>query len=138
MKKNKLIALFAGLSLAFVSSAALAAPSADTLLVAGYDSDQMAVLYGVSDIDQEGDDVSLDCTVVEGEYVYALNNGEEVEDGTTEVDVTGLWEKDEAAEDVCPPANRGDQPSARMRLAASLPPCTPGWPNGSTRSRRPQ
>ena len=106
MKKNKLIALFAGLSLAFVSSAALAAPSADTLLVAGYDSDQMAVLYGVSDIDQEGDDVSLDCTVVEGEYVYALNNGEEVEDGTTEVDVTGLWEKDEAAED----GNRPDRP----------------------------
>lgn len=70
MKKNKLIALFAGLSLAFVGSAALAAPSADTLLVAGYDSDQMAVLYGISGIDQATDtEATLDCTLV-GEYVY--------------------------------------------------------------------
>ena len=93
MKKNKLIALFAGLSLAFVSSAALAAPSADTLLVAGYDSDQMAVLYGVSSIDQEGDAVTLDCTVEQGNYVYALNNGEDLEEGATEGPVTDLKKK---------------------------------------------
>jgi hypothetical protein len=87
MKKNKLIALFAGLSLAFVSSAALAAPSADTLLVAGYDSDQMAVLYGVSGIDQEGDEPTLDCTLT-GDFVYELDA--EAEEDAVEVAVTGL------------------------------------------------
>lgn len=104
MKKNKLIALFAGLSLAFVSSAALAAPSADTLLVAGYDSDQMAVLYSVSDIDDDGaETASLDCTL-DGEYVYELESDSDTEadveadvevDGeeVTKVAVTGL-EKD--------------------------------------------
>ena len=98
MKKNKLIALFAGLSLAFVSSAALAAPSADTLLVAGYDSDQMAVLYGVSDIDQDGDEATLDCTLV-GTFVYELETEKDTDTATdvgeeaTGVAVTGL-EKD--------------------------------------------
>ena len=87
MKRNKLIALFAGLSLAFVGSAALAAPSADTLLVAGYDSDQMAVLYGVSGIDQEGDEATLDCTLT-GDFVYELDA--EAEDDAVEVAVTGL------------------------------------------------
>ena len=93
MKRNRLIALFAGLSLTFVSSAALAAPSADTLLVAGYDSDQMAVLYGVSDIDQDdAETATLDCTLV-GDFVYELDD--EAEEGATEVDVTGLQEKDD-------------------------------------------
>jgi hypothetical protein len=90
MKQKKLIALFAGLSLAFVGSAALAAPSADTLLVAGYDSDQMAVLYGVSGIDQEGDDATLDCTLI-GDFVYELDA--EAPDDATEVEVTGLEKK---------------------------------------------
>lgn len=91
MKKNKLVALFAGLSLAFVSSAALAAPSADTLLVAGYDSDQMAVLYGVSDIDQDdAETVTLDCTLV-GDFVYELDT--EAAEDATEVAVTGLKKK---------------------------------------------
>ncbi len=93
MKKNRLIALFAGLSLAFVSSAALAAPSADTLLVAGYDSDQMAVLYGVSDIDpDDADTATLDCTLV-GDFVYELDD--EAEEDATEVAVTSLKEKDD-------------------------------------------
>ena len=104
MKKNKLIALFAGLSLAFVGSAALAAPSADTLLVAGYDSDQMAVLYGVSDIDaDDAETATLDCTLV-GDFVYEVDNGEEVADDATQVGVTGLWSKDKEAED-----GKGDQ-----------------------------
>jgi hypothetical protein len=94
MKKNKLIALFAGLSLAFVGSAALAAPSPDTLLVAGYDGDQMAVLYGVSEIDPEGaETATLDCTVEEGEYVYVLNDGEDLEENATEAPVTDLKTK---------------------------------------------
>ncbi len=96
MKKNKLIALFAGLSLAFVSSVALAAPSADTLLVAGYDSDQMAVIYGVSGIDQEDGEPSLDCTLV-GDFVYEL--GDKAEEDATEVAVTELWTKDKEAAD---------------------------------------
>ena len=106
MKRNKLIALFAGLSLAFVSSAALAAPSADTLLVAGYDSDQMAVIYGVSDIDQGDEETaSLDCAL-DGTYVYELESESETEtsaeaavegdgdDGPTKVAVTSVKEKD--------------------------------------------
>ncbi len=102
MKKNKLVALFAGLSLAFVGSAALAAPSADTLLVAGYDSDQMAVLYGVSDIDaDDAETATLDCTLV-GDFVYELDVEANEED--TEVGVTGLWSKDKDAED-----GKGDQ-----------------------------
>jgi hypothetical protein len=96
--------LFAGLSLAFVGSAALAAPSADTLLVAGYDSDQMAVLYGVSDIDaDDAETATLDCTLV-GDFVYEVDNGEEVADDATQVGVTGLWSKDKEAED-----GKGDQ-----------------------------
>ena len=87
MQKNKIIALFAGLSLAFVSTAALAAPSADTLLVAGYDSDQMSVLYGVSTIDQDGDVATLDCAL-DGEFAYELDG--EAEDDDTEVAVTDL------------------------------------------------
>jgi hypothetical protein len=88
--------LFAGLSLAFVSSAALAAPSADTLLVAGYDSDQMAVLYGVSGIDQAGDEATLDCTLV-GDFVYELDA--EADEDATEVAVTGLKTKGADDED---------------------------------------
>jgi len=91
MKKNKTIALLAGLSLAFVSSAALAAPSADTLLVAGYDSNQMAVLYGVSGIDQDGDEpATLDCTLV-GDFVYELDD--EADEEAIKVAVTGLKTK---------------------------------------------
>ncbi len=97
MKKNKLIALFAGLSLTFVSSAALAAPSADTLLVAGYDSEQMAVIYGVSGIDQEGDkSATLDCTLV-GDFVYDLDD--KAEEDAAQVAVTELWTKDKDAVD---------------------------------------
>ncbi len=82
MKKNKLIALFAGLSLAFVGSAALAAPSPDTLLVAGYDNDAMAVLYGVSGIDQPGDEAAtLDCTL-DGDFTYTIG---EVVEGVADV-----------------------------------------------------
>lgn len=72
MKKNRYIALFAGLSLALMSSPALAYPSADTVLVSGYDVEQGVVLFGVSDIDQEGtDDLTLDCAL-EGEHSYEL------------------------------------------------------------------
>lgn len=93
MKRNKIIALCAGLSLAFVSTAALAAPSADTLLVAGYDSDQMSVLYGVSTIDQDGDVATLDCTL-NGDFVYELDT--EAADDDTEVAVTDLTPVDPA------------------------------------------
>lgn len=93
MKKNKIIALFAGVSLALVSTAALAAPSADTLLVAGYDSDQMSVLYGVSSIDQDGDEATLDCTL-NGDYAYVLDS--EAGDDDTEVAVSDLTTVDPA------------------------------------------
>ena len=87
MKKNKIIALFAGVSLGLVSTAALASPSADTLLVAGYDHDQMAVLYGVSSIDQDGDEATLDCTL-NGDYAYVLDS--EADDDASEVAVSNL------------------------------------------------
>lgn len=91
MKKKKLIALFAGLSLAFVSSAALAAPSADTLLVAGYDSNQMAVLYGVSSIDQPSDTTAtLDCTLV-GMFEYTRG---EVVEGVADVETLTSVDQD--------------------------------------------
>jgi hypothetical protein len=98
MKKNKLIALFAGLSLAFVGSAALAAPSADTLLVAGYDAETTAVLYGISDVDQDGDTgATLDCSLV-GDFQYTV--GEANEDGVADVDTLQGDDTTFEAEDV--------------------------------------
>lgn len=94
MKKNKYIALFAGLSLALMSSPALAYPSPDTLLVSGYDAEEAVVLYGVSDIDQEGtDDLSLDCTVT-GEYTYELGEVDPEEESDFETRDVVTLEKD--------------------------------------------
>lgn len=91
MKTNRIIALFAGLSLALVSTAALASPSADTLLVAGYDHDQMSVLYGVSSIDQEDDTTaSLDCRLV-GTFEYKAGDAT---DGLAEVDSLSSVDQD--------------------------------------------
>lgn len=91
MNKNKLIALVPGLSLALVSSVALAAPSPDTLLVAGYDSDQMAVVYGVSDIDQaDGTTATLDCTLV-GTFEYGAGTAV---DGIAPVDTLTAVDED--------------------------------------------
>lgn len=95
--RKRLIALVPGVVLVLVSSVALAAPSADTLLVAGYDSDQMAVLYGVSDIDaDDAESATLDCTLT-GDFIYELDA--EAEEDATEVAVTGLWTKDKDAAD---------------------------------------
>lgn len=92
MMRNKLIALLAGLSLALVSSVALAAPSADTLLVAGYDSDQMAVIYGVSGIDQEDDTTAtLDCSLV-GTFGYTVGDAE---DGIADVETLTAVDPDD-------------------------------------------
>lgn len=95
MKKNKLIALFAGLSLAFVGSAALAAPSPDTLLVAGYDSDSMAVVYGVSDVDLESDTTAtLDCTL-KGVFDYTVGDAT---DGIADVETLTSVDQDDNVE----------------------------------------
>ena len=123
MKRNKLIALFAGLSLAFVGSAALAAPSADTLLVAGYDSDQMAVLYGVSGIDQEGDEPTLDCTLT-GDFVFELEA--EAEEDAVEVAVTGLktngglYDEDQTEGVLYGTVADGDEPGAEECALTSV------------------
>lgn len=94
--QKKTIAMITGLALMLVSTAALAAPSADTLLVSGYDADEMAVLYAVSGIDQEGDtEASLDCTI-EGTYIYTLLAGEE---GDTSFVVDSLEPKVEEGDD---------------------------------------
>jgi|SRR5665811_127204 len=94
MKKNRYIALLAGLSLVLMSSPALAYPSADTLLVSGYDVEEGVVLYGTSSIDQEGDETTLDCSL-DGDYVYVSD----LESGDAENDVTELFEYDSQAEE---------------------------------------
>jgi len=86
MNKQKLIAIVSGLSLALLSTAALAATSdSDTQFVSGFDGDaeKAKVIYSVSGLDQESDTTAtLDCTLV-GDYEYVL--GEET-DGTARVD----------------------------------------------------
>lgn len=85
MNKQKIIAVVSGLSLALLSTAALAATSDDTQFVSGFDSDaeKAKVIYSVSGLDQEDDTTAtLDCTLV-GDYEYVL--GDET-DGTAPVD----------------------------------------------------
>lgn len=57
--KKRWIAIVGAAALMLTSSIALAAPSPDTLLVSGYDSETMAVLYGVIDLDENGE---TECT----------------------------------------------------------------------------
>ena len=93
-KHTKLIALFAGLSLAMLSLPALAYPSADTVLVSGYDADAMVVLYGTSPVDDEDTDpATLDCWIDAGDYTYVADGIDDFnpENGETEeADVTEL------------------------------------------------
>ena len=97
MNKQKLIAIVSGLSLALLSTAALAATSdPDTQFVSGFDSDaeKAKVIYSVSGIDQEDDTTaSLDCGVASGDYVYVLDDEAPAE--ATEVEVEELYESDE-------------------------------------------
>ncbi len=93
MKTNRYIALLAGLSLALMSSPALAYPSVDTLLVSGYDVEEGVVLYGVSSIDQDGEEATLDC-LLDGDHVYIAD----LESEEAESEVTELSEYDSAAE----------------------------------------
>ncbi len=92
-----------GIALFSISGIALAAPAVDTLLNHGYDSEQMALIFGVSPVDQEDDlEITLDCTL-DGTFKYTIaapepaGEGDVVEDegdekGKKEVVITPIDE----------------------------------------------
>lgn len=86
------------------SSAALAYPAVDTLLTSGYDdSGEDAVLvFGVSSIDQEGDDETLDCRLV-GDFEYELD-----EEGTTVSTLVAVDDGGDGGEDPDPETDASD------------------------------
>lgn len=56
-----------------LSGVALAAPAVDTLLTQGYDADNMALIFGISPIDQDDSlSITLDCGL-EGTFNYELD-----------------------------------------------------------------
>jgi hypothetical protein len=96
-------ALVASLSLGLT---ALAAPSVDTLLTAGYDADEMRLIFGTSDVYDEdspraeNNENSLDCGVEKGLYDYDLDTTDTDDADGTLVGALSYGEGDNAGDDV--------------------------------------
>lgn len=98
---RKKTSLLAGAIVFSIGTAAFAAPAIDSLLVEGYDDENQVLVFGTSEVDQEGDEPTLDCTL-EGTFQYVLAEEDttettesvvdEDEDGKKEVSVTEVEE----------------------------------------------
>lgn len=91
--RSRLFLLLTALAVFMGSATALAAPSADTLLTAGYDAEEMALLFNVSALFDEDSPFeanntnSYDCRLV-GDFIYQLDAAAAAD--ATSVEVTGL------------------------------------------------
>lgn len=70
---KKLFVLGMAAALTAISLTALAAPSVDTLLVQGYDAEEMNLVFGISDYSEDAD---TNCDIESGSYSYQLSTAE--------------------------------------------------------------